>query len=179
VKLSSREAMLVLTVGAVGIFGGSAMLVKPRIDAWKELQKEQAGILAQIERDSKLVAERDKWMKRLEKLSEMLPQHASDEKMDVHWLSVMDNLASKHGVRISKRQAGEERRQGDVYELPIECKDWEGSLDSVIHFLFDLQSAGAMLDVRQLLVKPKGKGVLRGRFLLYCAYTREPESQAR
>jgi hypothetical protein len=60
-----------------------------------------------------------------------------------------------------------------VYELAIDCREWEATLDPLVRFLFDLQSEGAMFDVRQLMIKPKGKGVLRGRFALYCAYTRE------
>jgi hypothetical protein len=29
-----------------------------------------------------------------------------------------------------------------------------------------------MLDVREVMIKPKGDGRLRGSFLLHCAYTR-------
>lgn len=173
-KISLREAVLVLITAAVALFGGSLMLVKPKIVYLKELRTKQAEVIRQIKQDKRLVDERDTWEKQLKKLSKMLPQYPVDKKMDVHWLSVMDNLAAKHGVKILKRQAGEERKQGDVYELPIECKEWEGGLDSIVHFLFDLQSEGAMLDIRQLLIKPKSKGVLRGRFSLYCAYTRRP-----
>lgn len=176
-RFSSREAVLALVAVAVILFGGSAMLVKPKLVYWKELRAKQAEVIRHIEQDKRLVAEREKWTKQLEALSKMLPQHSPDKKVDVYWLSIMDNLATKHGVEISKRQAGEEKKQGDVYELPIECKEWEGSLDSIVHFLFDLQSEGAMLDIRQLLIKPKEKGLLRGRFLLYCAYTRAPQEK--
>ena len=62
---------------------------------------------------------------------------------------------------------------GDVFELPIEVRDWEGSLEALVGFLFELQSQGAMLDIRHLVMKPNEKKVLRGRFVLYCAYTRE------
>ena len=82
-------------------------------------------------------------------------------------------------MKISKRQPGEEKQQGEVYELPIECREWEGSLDAITHFLFDLQSEGAMMDIRHLLIKPKGEGVLGGRFWLHCAYTRGQESGVR
>jgi len=105
----------------------------------------------------------------------MLPTLPAGRNTDVHWLELMDNMASKNGIKIIKRQAGEEKKMGEVYELPVECKEWEGSLDSMSHFLFDMQSEGGMLDIRQLLVKPTGKDVLRGRFTLYCAYMKEPQ----
>lgn len=171
-KVSPREAVLGVLTLAVALLGGTALLARPKIDEWKQLRADQAQVRMEIEQDRRLVAGRDEWVKRLSELSKMLPVFPPDKKMDIHWLSVMDGAASKHGVQISKRQAGDEEQQGEVYELPIESKEWEGTLDGLVHFLFDMQKEGAMLDVRQLFVKPKSQNVLRGRFVLYCAYTR-------
>ena len=92
--------------------------------------------------------------------------------MDVYWLALMDEIAAKRGVAIANRKVGEEKKVGDVYELPIEVKDWEGKLEAITYFMFDLRAAGAMMDLRQLYIKPKEDRSLRGRFMLYCAYTR-------
>lgn len=176
-KMSARELILgILTFGVV-LFGLTALLAKPKIDELKEIIEEQQSVLSSIKVEKRLVEKRESWRKRLDAMSQLLPMEPADKDMDVHWLSVMDRIASKHGVRIKKRMAGEEVQLGDVYELPIECKEWEANLDSLVNFLFDLQSEGAMLDIRQLLVKPKGKGMLKGRFTLYCAYTREKSSE--
>ena len=174
-KMSPRETVLVLATGAVALFGGSALLGRSKIDEWKDLNRQQAAVRSQIEQDKKMLVERPRWQKEFQKLRGMLPQYPLDKKMDVHWLSVMDELAKKHGINITQRQVGEEKRVGDIYELPIECKDWDGQLDAMVHFLFDLQAEGAMLDVRQMMVKPKEPRTddsLRGRVTLYCAYTR-------
>ena len=172
-KMSARELILgVLTIGVV-LFGLTALLAKPKIDELKEVNKQRLGIIHDIKMEKRLVEQRDVWEKKLTEMSKLLPMEPADKDMDVHWLSVMDRIASKHGVKIKKRMAGEEKQLGDVYELPIECKEWEADLDSLVNFLFELHSEGAMLDIRQLLVKPKGKGMLKGRFTLYCAYTRE------
>lgn len=173
-KISSREAMLVLITGVVVLFGGSALLVRPKIEEWKELGAKQREVAERIEQDRRLLTQRKNWVGQLKELSKLLPRHPVGTKVDVHWLSVMDRLASKHGVKISKRKVGSERREGDVYELPIEVglDGWEASLTSIIHFLYELQSEGAMFDIRKLLIKPRAKGVLKGRFSLYCAYTR-------
>jgi len=175
-KVSRRESVLALVTISVGLFGVSAMLARSRVDNWKELRAQQASLAAEIAQDRALAAEKEKWEKELAELSGMLPQYPADKKMDVYWLSFMDNLASKHGVKITRRKAGTERNQGDFYEMSIEVEHdgWEGDLSSLVHFLFDLQSEGAMLDVRQLRIKPKKGGTLAGRFSLYCAYGREP-----
>jgi Tfp pilus assembly protein PilO len=174
-KLSPRESMLALLTGAAILFGVSGMWAIRRVDAWKQLRQQQAKLEEEVAADEDLVASRQTWSAEFETLRGNLPEFSPETKMDVHWLSVMGRAASQHGFRISRQQVAEEVRVGDVYELPIECKDWEGTLDSLVHFLFDLQKEGAMLDVRQLQIRPNNNSTkLRGRFLLYCAYTRGP-----
>ena len=172
-KLSPREGVLLLVTASVILFGGSVFLVRPRLDAWRESRRQQAELSREIAGDKALVAEREKWDAEFDGLREKLTRHAADKKMEIYWLSMMDAVAVRHGLTISRRQAGEEQRNGEVYELPIEVNEWEGTLDALVHFLFDLQEQGGMLDVRQLFVKPKGQDSLRGRFVLLCAYTKE------
>jgi len=170
--ITPRESMLALT--APILFGGSALVARGRLDRWREIKAEQARLRGEIEADRALVAEREKWETEFAALSRMLPSFPADRKMDVHWLSVMDAAASRHGVSITRRRVGEEKQEGDVYELPIEVEHegWQGSLEALVRFLFELQSEGAMLDIRQLRVTPRSDGQLSGRFTLYCAYRR-------
>lgn len=171
-KFSSREAVLAFAAVVAAVIGGSSMLVKPRIADWQDLRLRQKDVRLRIEQDRKLVEQRDEVAAQIKELSDLLDAFPADKKMDVSWLSVVDSLAKKNGMELASRRAGDEKGHGDVYEMLIECKEWESDLAGLVHFLFDLQATGAMFDVRQLLIKPKGKGVLRGRFSLYCAYTR-------
>jgi len=177
-KLSRRESVLGLSTLSVLLFGVTALLARSKVQEWKDVWAQQAEVLRQIEIDKRLVAQRATWQKKLAELSELLPVQPAGKDVTVYWLSVMDRVAAREEFSITSRQPGEERKQGDVYELPIEVRDWEADLDSLVHFLFELQSEGAMLDVRQLLIKPKDAGRLRGRFTLYCAYTREKEKES-
>lgn len=177
-KITSRELSLGLATLTVGLFGGTFLLARPRLAEWQSLAKTQARLEREMQVDRDLVAKQAEWQERFDALSEAMPQYGLTQKTDVLWLSTIDGVARKHGLEIRRIEAGEERQQGDVYELPIECTEWEGDLDALVHFLFDLQSRGAMLDVRLLLIKPKAGKVLRGRFSLSCAYTRgEPVAQ--
>ncbi len=171
-RITSREMTLGLVTLTVGLFGGTFLLARPRLVEWQRLGREQARLEREIRRDRELVEKRAEWASRFDALSEAMPQYGVNQKTDILWLSTIDAVARKHGLEIRRIEAGEERQQGDVYELPIECNEWEGTLDSLVHFLFDLQSRGAMLDVRFLLIKPRAGKVLRGRFSLSCAYTR-------
>jgi hypothetical protein len=167
--------MLGLAAAAAALLGATALLARPKLAQWKDLRSQQERLRQDIELDKALIAQKARWDREFEELSGMLPLRPADEKMDVHWLAVMDQVASRHGVRISKRRAGDETQEGDVFEMPIEVEHdgWEGPLDALVHFLFDLQTEGAMLDIRQLLIKPASNGQLAGRFSLYCAYRRE------
>jgi Tfp pilus assembly protein PilO len=171
--ISRRELVIAEVTIAVALFGATALLARPRIDEWQALRREQKQVRSDIDADREMLASHDRWDAKYNEMKSQLTQHTADERVTVHWLSLMDTLASKHGVKISRRQAGKEERSGDIYELPIECRAWEGSLDSVVAFLYELQSQGGTLNIRHLLMKPDEKKMLKGRFTLYCAYTRE------
>ncbi len=170
-KLSRRETVLLLTTFFVVLFGGTLMMARPAIDKLEALWEEQEQITWQIDKSKSLVARKEGLEGKLAELSKML-QPAQVDNMGVHWQQILEKIARKNKVKIINSKAGVEKREGEVYELPIECKEWEGDLGGVVHFLFDLQSEGAMLDVRRLMIKPKADKVLRGSFVLYCAYTR-------
>ena len=172
-RLSRRETVIGVATGIVALFGVTMLATKSRTDQWTALRTEQGRILEQIEKDKALAGEKAQWSKRFDEINKMVPPFPADKKMDVHWLSVMDGLASKNGVVISKRRVGDEKKAGDLFEMSIECQDCEASLEALVRFLFDLQQQGGMLEIRQLSLKPKSATVLRGRFTLCCAYTRQ------
>lgn len=177
-RLSSREATLGLLTVAAALFAGTAMMAGPQIQEWKKTRAELRNSRRRIESYQRLLGQKLMWSKQFNELREMLPRYPAGQKnIDTLWLSKMDAIAARHGFRIDKREVREEKKMGDVYELPIECREWEGSLTALVLFLIDLESEGAMLDMRQLMAKPKSHDVLRGRFSLYCAYTKEEEKQ--
>ena len=174
-KFTPREATLGLLTVGTALFAATGMMAGPRIQEWKQINGELHNTNRRIESSQRLLAQRDKWAGQFAKLSGMLPRYPADKNVDIHWLAKMDQIAKKRSVTITRREVREEKKMGDVYELPIECRDWYGSLQAIRDFLMDLEAEGAMLDMRQLLIKPKSHNVLRGRFSLYCAYTRETE----
>ncbi len=170
-KVSQRElTLLIITVFSL-LFGGAIVMVKPKIEHIQAVRAEQEQIRWQNDRDRQFVARRDVLAGKYDELSKLLPP-ASKEDMGVHWQQILDRIAGKNEFKLINSKASLEKQIGDVYEILIDCKDWNGNLDSLVHFLFDLQSEGAMLDVRRLVVRTTGRESLRGSFALYCAYTR-------
>lgn len=172
-KISPRETMLAVATLSVALFVGTGLLASSKLDEFKTMRQEQQQLRMSIERNKRLVENADEWTARMGELQGMMPRFPQSKRMDVHWSTEMEKKAATHNLKIIRHEMGAERQEGPIYELPIECRDWEGSLDSLVHFLFDLQSEGAMLDIRYLRIKPKDKIVRSGRFSLYCAYMRE------
>ena len=85
---------------------------------------------------------------------------------------MLRKLASGSQLSLLSRDVERESRHGDLYELSASCR-WEGSLDALVHFLFELQQDDAILDVSQLTVSPTDKKPLRGTLTVYCSYTRQ------
>jgi len=171
--ITGRESVLLLVTCAAALFGATGMFVKPKLAEWEDLGRQAEELRGRIALDRRLIESRDHWQKEFDGISRLLPRYPADKDMGTYWMSIMDSAAAEHGVNIKKRQLGDEKRVGDVYELPVECREWESGLEEIVYFLFDLQTRTGMLDVRQLYMKPTKNNLLRGRFTLYCAYTRE------
>jgi hypothetical protein len=171
--ITRREMVLGVATLLAGLYGGLLYFLPGQLESWRLLQAEKAQAWDSIRRSKELVDKRKYWESEMQGLQALMPTFPADMRMDVHWMREMETKAAKNDLKIVRHEAGSEQQEGPIYELPLFCRRWEGSLDSLVHFLFDLQSEGAMLDIRYLYIKPKDKVIHDGRFDLYCAYRRE------
>ncbi|MFZ4397250.1 MAG: hypothetical protein ACOYOU_16665 [Kiritimatiellia bacterium] len=173
--MSGRERAIGAITLMVVLYGVLGLLAKGRLEAWRSKRGEfrQACIL--LDQQRKLIAQRPLWQKNYAGVQALMPVFPADKPVDTHWLGVMDNAATGNQLNILKRQVGTEQLVGDVYEMAIDCREWEGSLDALVHFLYGLESAGVMLDMREMYIRPSpaDHSRLKGSFKLYCAYMRE------
>ena len=172
--ISSKEKNMLLIGLAVALYGIAALCYKAQMPNWKKEQKIHQTAEKKLTEEKALIAARETWKEEYETIREFMPVFPEEKDMRTHWLRLMDDTAQEEGLTITRRNPNNEVEVGDVCELAIDCKDWEGSLESLVHFLYALSTQeGAMLDVRQLYIKPTNKaGVLKGTFTLYCAYMR-------
>ncbi|MFC1462197.1 hypothetical protein ACFLQU_01200 [Verrucomicrobiota bacterium] len=179
-RLTGREATLGLLTAGTALFAVTGIMAGGKIQEWKTANNEFHNTRRKIQSSRRLLGQKQRWAGEFNELREMLPRYPANKKsIDTLWLSKMQQIAVRHDVRITRQEVREEKKMGDVYELPIECREWEGSLKAIVRFLEDLEKEGAMLDMRQLLIKPKSHNVMRGRFSLFCAYTKEEEKPTR
>jgi hypothetical protein len=172
-KASPREQILGVLTLAAGLYGLLFYFGSARIAELQAIRTEQKQILSSIEMSKELVEDRAKWETEMRERQDMMPVFPADQRMDLHWLSVVESVASRHAFQILRHEPGEEKQEGPIYELPVFVRQWEGSIEALVRFLFDIEREGGMLDVRYLHVRPKDKTLRHGRLDIYCAYRRE------
>ena len=176
--VTSREKNMLLVAVVAVLYAAAALSYKKQVANWKAAERIYQSAQKKVQEERALIAARDEWSARYEQMRDLMPVFPYDQDVDTHWLNIMDAAASRNGLMIARRQASKEVEVGDVYELPIECKDWEGTREALVKFLYDLHQEGAMLDVRQLFIRPANRpGYLKGTFTLYCAYMRGDEAR--
>ena len=144
-------------------------------NAWKKASKAYDKAKKAYQSEVKLIGEKRKWTDAYENEKATMPTFEAGKATDTTWRRKLDEIAAKHLIVISSAQTGKEVEAGDVLELPIEVKTWEGCLESLVKFMHELENTNdGMFDITQLNFKPSSKkGYLRGSFTLNCAYMRE------
>jgi Tfp pilus assembly protein PilO len=175
-KISQREILLAWITGVVAVGGLTYAFCEPRVEEYRRLRQERRRVQEKIALDQRLVSQKPMWDSRLRTLSAGLPEFPEDRDVTADLLIILDRIASNNGVSLPRRDADKEKRHGYAYQLAVTCK-WEGSLESLVHFLFELQEQGAMLDLSQLSVAPE-KTALKGSFTAECTYRKVKTKEA-
>lgn len=143
--------------------------------AWKKAAKKYSSAKQAYLKEERLIGEKRHWQEEYENKKAAMPTFEIGKATDTTWLKRMEDTAKANLVLISQDEAKSEIEAGDVLELPIEVRSWEGSLEALVKFMYELENSDSgMFDIVQLNFKPSSKkGYLRGSFTLNCAYMRE------
>ncbi|MDA3924512.1 MAG: hypothetical protein PF904_07430 [Kiritimatiellae bacterium] len=171
--ITPKEKNMLMVTLVLVLYGAAALFYRGQKTNWAKQERIYKNAQKKFQNECDLIAAKTEWDEKYRKMCSLMPIFPYDKDVDTHWLNIMDTVASEKSLGISRRQTGKEEEVGDVYELPIECKNWEGTLESLVTFLYGLRQEGAMVDVRQLYVRPAANpGYLKGTFSLHCAYMR-------
>ena len=170
-KMSSREMTLAWITGMLALFGVSYLITAPKLKEWVVIKAQREEAAKKIELTERLIGQNPAWESKLAELRRKLPKYPADKDVTADLLIRIEKLATANGLTLASRDVDKESQTGDMYELAANCK-WEGKLEPLVRFLFDLQQEDAILDVSQLLAAPNEKRVLRGNFTVYCSYSR-------
>jgi len=172
-KLSSREYLLGWATAAIMLYGVTIMLATPSFRQIGKLRQERAGAARKLAVLERTIAQKQEWDTRLAGLQARLNTYPPGKDVTADMLIRLQDMEARNGLKILRREVEKESAHGDLYELAINYK-WEGNLQSVVAFLFDLQGEGVMMDANQISIAPNEKRVLRGSMLINAAYCRSP-----
>lgn len=178
-KLSARETGLAVGTGVLLLLGLTYLVGVPRVKVWQdriETSKAQAGRIEILER---LVNDQARWDQRLAEVRARLSRYPAATDVTADYLKILERVAKENSITLNQRKPQKEKRQGDCYEMPIDCT-WEGDLKGLVRFLYALDREQVTMDMEELSVSlvSGGKGKLKGNFTLMSIYTREGESPA-
>lgn len=170
-KISKRETLLGLFALTATLFGLTYWLAGSRIEAQRQMKADKIRLLHQIEVHKRILSEKDTWYKRLEELQAQLPVYDAKTAITAELPKTIKRMADERGLDLTRTQTEREKQIGTLYELGISCT-WEGTLDALVHFLYDLQSQGIRFDVLQLNAQPDAQRdrILKGSMTIDCAY---------
>lgn len=173
-SMTKREKILAAATVFVLAFGLVGSQTRNRIDLIDVKAKAAKDLSDRIGMQRELIDAAGDWSSRYDKVKNQMPVFEMNRQVDTYWLNIMDMAAEEYGVKIRSRSAKDETIKSDVCEFPIEVREWEATLESFLKFFHAIQSEGAMLDIRELKVSPvpNRQGILKGSFVLYCAYMR-------
>lgn len=170
-KVSPREMVLAWVTGVVALGGLTYLLVEPELKEWKILQDKKAEALRQVDNQKRLIDQSARWNAKLGELKKKLPTHPQGKDVTTDLQILIERVAKANGLNLISREAEKETLRGNMYEVAVNCK-WEGKLEALTRFLFDIQKEDVILDVSQLTISPNERRVLRGGFTVYCSYSR-------
>ena len=174
--ISSKEKRILLIGLVVILYGIAALCYKTQKPNWTKERRIYQAAEKKLNDERALIAARARWQAEYEEVRELMPTFAQDQDMNTHWWRIIDKIAEDADLTFTRRPAAQKEIEvGGVYELPVEYKNWEGSLESLVKFLYELSvQEGIMLDVRQLFINTTPKpGALKGSITIYSAYMRD------
>jgi Tfp pilus assembly protein PilO len=161
-KITKRERGLLgitVTVIAVGI---NYLLVIPMVRSWRETGDKFAAQQRELGVIQATIQHEEQWRKEYDQLKRSLGEHTESFQETSDVLKKIEEVATGSGVQITSRRTLLEEDKGVYRVLPVQCAV-EATTDSLVKFLFALQTGAGFMSVEQLQVSPRpdNTGVLR------------------
>ncbi len=175
-KLNEREQILLLATVVIVLAVAGYLLGETIFGERRDVRRRIEQADARLAERRAVIAQSEQWEKRLRELRDTLPSFPEQMDVTTDLLNRLEDAANRRNLTLLRRDAERERRDGELYELTINCR-WRGNLEALVYFLFDLQQEGMRFGVRQLSITPRGRGTLEGSMTIDGAYSRRRGQQ--
>ena len=153
-KITKRERqLLVITITAI-VLGLNYFLIVPLARIWGEAGTKLGRQRRELVGMKGVIAQEPQWQKEYDELKQSLGQRSERFEHVSDVMSKINQVAGNSGVIISVRRPMPEEDKGLYRVLPVQCSI-EANTDSLVKFLFALQTGAGFVSVEQLRVTPR------------------------
>ncbi len=160
--LNQREQILVGAIAGLAVLFGTWAAGAALANRWREQSHKILSRQRELASMQAAIRSRPQWVAQTEQLRQGLRQQQRFEQMS-DLLKQLEDVAKSAGIAISARRPLPTEEHGGYRELAVQCS-FEASIQSVVQFLFALQTETGLITVEQLQLAPRPDNVsiLRG-----------------
>ncbi len=162
----SEKNLIAITVG-LAVLLGSYLLATSLAGRWQHLRRQVGDRERELAAMKTLIAHKSEWQREVQRLREGLgaPQQRFEQMSDL--LKRLDEVSAASGLLIQSRRPLPVAERAAYRELAVQCS-FEANTESLVRFLYALQTGAAFVDVEQLQVAPRPDNpqILRGEIQL-------------
>lgn len=173
-KISQREIIILIITLFTVLLGLTYKVGGPKLTEHRQLVLKKASLKQQLTVNKKTIDQQASWTNRLAELQSQLPVYKQNSSPVGTIRNHIRSLASQNGIDLTGSRTHDEKQVGNLFETSI-VYDWEGTLDALVGFLFQMNEQGLRYDIRELSVRPDARraNILTGDIIIDCAYRRE------
>lgn len=181
-RLSRRELGLAWGTGVLLWFALTYWFASGTLGCWSGYREQRRSFEARIRVAEQWVAQRERWDVRFQELMAKLPSYTEQSKAFDMFSGKLNTLKNRYGLEAPRRENPVENERGELREISVVWQ-WKGSLDSIVRFLYALQSGNDMMDVSKIVIlaKLRNPDQLGGSFTVSYIYSlaapAEPEPE--
>ncbi len=168
---SSREIGMGWVTAIVVIGALTYAYLDPVFKDWDRIRGEIENVRDDAYEESRTILLKPGLQKKWDRILESVPRHPAGEDVTARMMKEIEQQASAHGYTIVQRNAEREEVEQEYSSIDIATRG-TATLDGIVSFVYELKSAAAMLNVKQLRID-KDKHRYKIRLTVNCVYGRE------
>ena len=160
--ITKRERNLLVTTITAIVLGVNYFVLVPLLRNWRSAGQQLKTQQQQLTLMDATISHEAQWKKQYDELKQSVGQRAQSFQQSSDVGKKILEVAKSTGVQISSSRPMAEEDKG-VYRVLPEQLSMEATTDSLVRFLFELQTAAGFVSVEQLQVTPRteNQGILR------------------
>ncbi len=176
-NMSRRELRLLIATSLIVLAGLSYLLLAHQSAKLAEIRRQHVAAELEYTQNQVELMRRPELLQNLERVRAQLPRHPEGRDVRSDVSRQIQYLARQSGLTITGLTPEQEEPlpEMNLNQLSIRCS-WNGPPEALVGFLIQLQSLGAVMDVRELRFRASARDgyQLTGSFIVDSAFSRVP-----